>query len=104
MQKPGQKIAMISSTAIDLPEHRRQVIDACLCVGVHPDGMEFLPARDADAITTSMEMVDRADIYIGIFAHRYGHVPEGRDISITEMEFNRAVGRGIEILIFIIHE
>lgn len=95
---------MISSTAIDLPEHRKQVFEACLCEGVFPDGMESLPARDADAITTSMEMVNRADIYIGIFAWRYGHISQGHDISITEMEFNRAVERQIEVLIFLIDD
>ena len=104
MQKPGQKSAMISSTAIDLPEHRKQVFDACLCEGVFPIGMESLPARDADAVRVSLEMVDTADIYIGIFAWRYGHVPDGHSISITEMEFNRAVERKIPILVFVIHK
>jgi hypothetical protein len=104
MNKPGQKIAMISSTSIDLPEHRPEVRDACLREGYFPDMMERLPARDADAIRVSLEMVDRADIYIGIFAWRYGHKPEGHDISITEMEFNRAVERGIPILVFVIHK
>jgi len=102
MNRPGQKTAMISSTAIDLPEHRREVMEACLREGVFPIGMEYLPARDADAIRVSLEMVDKADIYIGIFAWRYGHKPEGHDISITEMEFNRAVERKIPILVFLI--
>ncbi|MGD0652621.1 MAG: DUF4062 domain-containing protein, partial [Verrucomicrobiia bacterium] len=104
MQKPGQKSAMISSTAIDLPEHRREVFDACLCEGVFPIGVESLPARDADAIRVSLEMVGRADIYIGIFAWRYGHIPKGHNISITEMEFNDAVKRKIPILVFISHK
>jgi tetratricopeptide (TPR) repeat protein len=52
----------------------------------------------------SLEMVDEADIYIGIYAWRYGHVPAGHDISITEMEFNRAVERGIPILVFTMHD
>jgi tetratricopeptide (TPR) repeat protein len=104
MNKPGQKTAMISSTSIDLPEHRREVEKACLREGIFPIGMDNLPARDADAIRVSIEMVDRADIYIGIFAWRYGHKPEGHDISITEMEFNRAVERQIPILVFVIHK
>jgi hypothetical protein len=104
MQKPGQKVAMISSTAIDLPDHRKQVFEACLCEDVFPDGMESLPARDTDAITASMEMVNRADIYIGIFAWRYGYIPKGHKISITEMEFHRAVKRRIPILVFLIHK
>ncbi|MCD6051910.1 MAG: putative lyase, partial [Verrucomicrobia bacterium] len=48
-------------------------------------------------------MVDKSDIYIGIFAWRYGHRPKGHDISITEMEFNRAVERKIPMLVFLIH-
>jgi hypothetical protein len=104
MQKPGQKSAIISSTAIDLPEHRKQVAEACLCMGIFPLVMESLPARDADAIRVSMEMVDKADLYIGIFAWRYGHIPEGQKISITEMEFDRAVRRKIPILVFLTHK
>ena len=48
-------------------------------------------------------MVDEADIYIGIYGQRYGTVPQGHDISITEMEFNRAVERGLPILVFAMH-
>jgi tetratricopeptide (TPR) repeat protein len=104
MNKPGKKTAMISSTSIDLPLHRDEVVQACLRQGVFPIGMEQLPARDADAVRVSMEMVDQADIYIGIFAWRYGYKPKGHDISITEMEFNRAVERKIPILVFLIHD
>ena len=92
---------MISSTARDLPEHRKEVMDACVRQGMFPYMMEHLPALDADAIQVSVELVDKADIYIGVFAHRYGYVPEGHDISITEMEYNRAVERGIPRLIFL---
>lgn len=100
---------MISSTAADLPEHRKQVVEACLRESVFPIGMEQLPARDASGIQASLEMVDRADIYIGIYAWRYGWVPDGSDISITEMEFNRAVERQArgelrEVLVFVMHE
>jgi len=70
--------AMISSTALDLPTHRQQVKEACLDARVLPEMMEQLPARDADAIRVSIEMVDRADIYIGVFGQRYGHIPQGR--------------------------
>eukprot|EP01031_Cornospumella_fuschlensis_P020710 gene20710-25387_t len=47
---------MISSTAVDLPEHREQAVDACLREGVFPIGMEQLPARDASGIQVSLEM------------------------------------------------
>src|SRR6266566_7918422 len=98
------KKVMISSTAIDLPEHRDLVKDACLRQGMFPVMMEHLPAADADAIAESLRMVNEADIYLGIFAYRYGYVPQGYAISITGMEYNRAVERGIPRLIFLMDE
>ena len=95
---------MISSTARDLPEHRKEVLDACLRQGMFPLMMEHLPASDADAIAELLRMVDQADIYLGVFAHRYGYIPKGHDISITEMEYNRAVERRIPRLIFLMDE
>ena len=93
------KKVMISSTAIDLPEHRDLVKDACLRQGMFPVMMEQMPAANATAIEESLRIVNEADIYLGIFAYRYGYVPEGYDTSITEMEYNRAVQRGIPCLI-----
>jgi hypothetical protein len=95
------KKVMISSTAIDLPEHREKVLNACLRQGMFPVMMEHLPAADADAIAESLRMVNEADIYLGIFAFRYGFIPKGYDISVTEMEYNRAVETGITRLIFL---
>jgi hypothetical protein len=60
------KKAMIGSTAIDLPEHRKQVINACLREDVFPTAMEYLPALDIDAVSVSLEMVAAADVCIGI--------------------------------------
>ncbi|HEY1052531.1 MAG TPA: DUF4062 domain-containing protein [Prosthecobacter sp.] len=107
--KPGQFTAMISSTSYDLPEHRAVVEKACLAAGIFPLGMEHLPTRDASGTAVSLEMVDKADLYIGIYAWRYGWVPEGREVSVTEMEFDRALerqkeGKLHELLIFTAHE
>ena len=66
--------------------------------------MEHLPAADADAIAESLRMVNEADIYLGIFAYRYGYIPKGYNISVTEMEYNRAVERGIPRLIFLMDQ
>ncbi|MEO1260770.1 MAG: DUF4062 domain-containing protein [Bacteroidota bacterium] len=97
----GKKVVFISSTARDLPEHRKQVQDACHRQGYFPQMMEHLPANSENAISASLKMVDEADFYIGVFALRYGYVPDGHDISITEMEYNRAVERGIPRMVFI---
>ena len=96
---------MISSTARDLPAHREQVRLACERAGFAPhDMMEHLPALNADAVVASLEMVKNADVYLGIFAYRYGYLPDGSEISITEMEYNRAVKLKKPRLIFFIHE
>jgi tetratricopeptide (TPR) repeat protein len=99
-----RKSVMISSTINDLPEHRKEVMDACLRQGMFPIMMEHLPASDDEAIRASLKMVDDADIYVGIFAHRYGYVPKSYDISVTEMEYNRAVERKIPRCIFVMDE
>src|ERR1041385_5977415 len=98
-------VVIVSSTALDLPEHRREVEEACLRQGMVPVMMEPLPAGEAEAISASLKLVDEADIYVGVFAHRYGYVPKEnnpRQISVTEMEYERAVERKIPRLIFII--
>ncbi len=94
---------MISSTALDLPEHRRETLNACLRAGMLPLAMEAMPASDADALAESVRLVDDADIYVGILGHRYGHVPKGQDKSITHLEYERAIGRSIPVLMFLIH-
>jgi hypothetical protein len=94
---------MISSTAKDLADYREQVKQACLRLGVHPMMMEHLPALDADAIVASLAMVDAAEIYVGVFAHRYGYVPAGREASITEM-VRTSRSQGMPRLLFLAAE
>jgi tetratricopeptide (TPR) repeat protein len=96
---------MISSTARDLPKHRDQVRLACLRADFDPRViMENLPALDRDAIDASLRMVRDADVYLCILAYRYGTVPDGYEISITEMEYNHAVELNKPRLVFFIHK
>jgi Domain of unknown function (DUF4062)/Putative ATP-dependent DNA helicase recG C-terminal len=97
----GPRRVFISSTSLDLPEHHRAVIDACLRMGYSPVAMEFLSAESANTLHSTLELVDQADIYVGILGYRYGFVPPGQNLSITEMEYNRAVERHIPSLVFI---
>ena len=88
-EQPPVRRVMISSTALDLPDHRKQARDACERMSMFPLVMEQMPASPAEALAVSREFVDRADFYLGIFAFRYGFVPEGQDKSITELEGKR---------------
>ena len=56
------KKVMISSTARDLPLHRKEVMAACLRQGMFPTMMEHLPASDAKAISISLKMVNEVEI------------------------------------------
>lgn len=92
---------MISSTTRDLPEHRRQAMDACLRQGFRPRMMEHLPSDPASGLVVSLRMADAADLYLLILGVRYGEVPEGRSQSITEAEYDRAIARRKPVLAFI---
>ena len=99
-----QPIVMISSTARDLPAYREQVELACQRLGMVPRMMEHLSAMNTNAVEASLAMVDGCDVYVGIFAHRYGHIAVGMEASITQLEYERAVQRGIPRLIYVIDE
>jgi hypothetical protein len=83
-------VVMISSTAWDLPEHRRELLQACLDAKMRPVMMENLPASDDTASEASLRMVDEADIYLLVLAYRYGTCPKDKDKSYTHLEYEHA--------------
>ena len=95
---------MVSSTSRDLPDYRDKAKDAVLRASLFPRMMELDTAMNKNAVEYSLGLVDDAEAYVGIFAHRYGYIPPGSDISITEMEYRRARERGIPILIYLIDD
>jgi len=94
----------VSSTSQDLQEYRTAAKDVILQLNMFPIMMEYFPAMDASAVDVCMHRVDEAQIYVGIFAHRYGYCPIGSEISITEIEYNRAKENRIPRLCFIVDE
>src|ERR1700688_647772 len=101
----ARKVVMISSTARDLPKHREQVRLACERAGYEPrEMMENLTAENKSAVEVSLRMVEEADVYLGILAYRYGTVPDGYDVSITEMEYDHAVNLSKPRLVFFSHK
>lgn len=51
----ARPVAMVSSTAHDLPRHRDEVLEACLRQSTTPKMQEHLPASGAGAIGGSLE-------------------------------------------------
>jgi hypothetical protein len=95
---------MISSTTRDLRDYREKAKDAIWRANLFPRMMEADAALPTDPVTYSLDLVAQAEAYVGIFAYRYGFVPDGATVSITEMELREAERRNIPRLIFIIKE
>ncbi|MFN2184320.1 MAG: DUF4062 domain-containing protein, partial [Anaerolineae bacterium] len=98
----------ISSTFEDLERHRKAVYDTLRTIKVDADdSMEHARARNERTVDACLGDVEACDIYIGIFAFRYGYVPKtdnpGRK-SFTELEYCHAVACGKTCLIFLAEE
>src|SRR5690606_3921004 len=92
---------VIGSTSRDLHPYRLAAIDECNRLGLVPIAMEYFTAIGVGATAGSRRKLDEADVYVGIFAHRYGYVEPGESASVTELEFDHAEKRGLERLCFL---
>ncbi|HWP52887.1 MAG TPA: DUF4062 domain-containing protein [Pyrinomonadaceae bacterium] len=114
----------ISSSFEDLREHRAAAIRVLSQLGheVHP--MEHMIAGSAAPLVKVIEMVDRSEAYVGLFAWRYGYVPTGATdpptpaatippvvkgatfgkTSITHYEYLRAIERKLPVMAFLLDE
>ncbi|MDP2952730.1 MAG: DUF4062 domain-containing protein, partial [Chloroflexota bacterium] len=81
----------VSSTSIDLERHRRAVEEVINRLGQQYQGMEHFGSRPQEPTEACLQEVGRCDLFVGIYAHRYGHIPPGQPLSITELEFDCAV-------------
>lgn len=91
----------LSSTSKDLGEFRAAAADAIVRRGMTPIMMEHFPAVSRDAVEECKAKVEEADVFIGIYADRYGYRPRGQHQSITELEYHWAEDRLIDRLIFV---
>ena len=95
----------LSATYGDLKEHREKAYRALRQLGHDAVAMEDYVATDQRPLAKCLEDVAACDLYVGIFAHRHGYIPdhdnpEGR--SITELEYRHAGARGIPRLVFLL--
>lgn len=107
MTEPSSKSrpqAFISSTVLDLLEHRVAAVDACLRVVVVPIVIEAWAAGDSDRLAQSRTILDQSDIYIWILAFSCRYIPPGRRKALTELEYERAVELGIPYLVFLMSD
>src|SRR5512147_2942179 len=94
----------ISSTYKDLIDYRSAAIRAVEGTNYQASKMEVFGARPDEPLDACLKEVEESDFFIGIYAHRYGYVPSGSDISITEMEYVHARKLGKDIYCFVVDE
>lgn len=80
----------ISSTYQDLIVHRLAVADALERLGLQLQRMETFGARPEDATQACLAEIEGSELFVGIYAKRYGYVPRHSEVSITEAEFDYA--------------
>ena len=105
----------VSSTFEDLKEHREAVIRGLLQLGHEVVAMEYFTAASAPPVQVVLEKVGQCDAYVGIFAWRYGYVPQedaaslpagakGKATSITHLEYLQAKALDRPRLVFLLDE
>ena len=94
----------VGSTFLDLKEHREKVRDTLTRMETFVHGMEQFGARDESPVETCISEVKKCKLYVGIFAMRYGSIPDGFDKSMTELEYDEAQRLGLPSFIFLIDE
>ncbi|ROT33868.1 HEAT repeat domain-containing protein [Micromonospora sp. HM5-17] len=94
----------VSATFRDLQECRAAVQLALRRLRVEDMAMESYVAEDRRPLERCLADVANCDVYVGIFAWRYGFIPVGYDRSITELEYREALAHGKPCLIFLLDE
>lgn len=92
----------LSSTSVDLKPFRQAVLGALRRMGHEAAAMEDYGAEDQWPADKCVADVQASQLYVGVFAWRYGFVPAGRQFSVTEMEYLAAREKGIPTLIFVL--
>lgn len=92
----------LSSTKQDLAAYRSKAKEVCERLDLFPIGMEDFGAMNAGATAGSQSRVEDADVFVGIYAHRYGYIESGSDLSVTEREFDHALALGKPVLAFVV--
>lgn len=95
----------VSSTFQDLEPYRQAVRDAIRRLGAIDVSMEHFGARDNRPKDECLRLIEEeSDVFVGIYAHRYGHIPQGENTSILEAEYHAATSANHERLIYLVDE
>src|SRR5215813_6622155 len=96
--------AFVSSTFVDLKEHRAHVISSLRRAGFAVDPMEDWTADSDEPKKFSQDRLNGCDLCVLLVAFRRGYVPGGETLSITQLEYKAALKKEIDILPFMLDE
>lgn len=99
------RVVFLSSTYTDLKEYRRAVIEkihklAANGVPVVVIAMEYFMTGSGHPGHRCLSLVQKSDIYLGLFARRYGSIWDEMGISFTEAELRTAESQQTEKCIY----
>ena len=97
----------LSSTQVDLLEARKNIIKFLGVLKSELLSMEMFGSDESKPIDFCLRQVRKCNIFIGIYAERYGFVDKSTGKSITELEYNEAskmlrAGRLKALLLYVI--
>jgi hypothetical protein len=95
----------LSSTFTDLADYRKTVQGTIRQLGAIDVSMEHFGARDERPVDECVRLVrEESDLFVGIYAHKYGYVPDGAEISISEMEYKAASEASLPRFIYVVDD
>jgi hypothetical protein len=94
----------VSSTYIDLKDHRQRVIAQLRRAGYHVDPMEDWTSDANEPRLFSLDRLDGCQACVLLVGFRRGFVPAGQERSITQMEYHHAIDRQIDVLPFLLDD
>ena len=94
----------LSSSYRDLKPERATVAAALRAKGHAVTAMEGYPFSAECPVERCRSDAREADVLVGLFARRYGYVPPGESISITEIEYRSAVDAGTPIVCLLLDD
>ena len=104
MKEPTSFTVFLSSTFVDLSEHRKKVIEGLQRLETCIYAMEYFCASKDSSRTQCLRKVHSSDLYVGIIGLRYGSIDSETGLSYTEEEYNEATKNNIPMLLFILDE
>ena len=92
----------ISATSIDLKAYVQAVKESLQDAGYLVATMENFSAQPNKPRSASLQEVEKADYFVGLYGRRYGYIPDNEKRSITEQEYHHARQEKKPVFAFIV--